>query len=437
MVGRPRVVIVGAGFAGLDCATRLAGEPVAVTLVDRHNFHTFQPLLYQVATAGLAAADVGHPVRGIFQDAPNVAVRTAEVIGVDWTERTVAVAEGAAIPFDHLVLAAGATTNWFDVAGAEGNALPLYGLGDAIRVRNHVLAQFEAADADPSLVEAGALTFVVVGGGPTGVEMVGALTELFDTVLAKDFRHLDMSATRVVLVEMGDAVLRPFAPRLQRYAADQLGRRGVELRLGATVAEVAADHVVLADGEVLATRTLIWAAGVRANRLAGVVGLEQGPGGRILVGPDLRVAGRPEVSVVGDLAAVSGPRGDPLPQLAPVAKQSGRFVGERIAREVHGRSSGAFRYVDRGTMATIGRGAAVAQLPLGITLTGVPAWMAWLLLHLVFLVGFRNRVSVFTSWAWNYLTYDRTPRLIIDPARSEPKPGHRPDEGPRPIPPGR
>lgn len=422
VAARPHVVVVGAGFAGIDCAKRLVGEPVDVTLVDRHNFHTFQPLLYQVATAGLSAADVAHPVRGVFQHAPNVSVRTATVTGVDVERRLVEVAGGQALPYDHLVLAAGATTAWFGVPGAEEHGLPLYSLDDAIRLRNHVLRQFEAADADPSLLDDGALTFVVVGGGPTGVETAGALTELFAMVLAKDFRRLDVGRARVVLLEMADAVLAPFSQRAQRHGADQLVARGVDLRLGERVTEVGPGHVALASGEVVPTRTLVWAAGVRANPLADVVGLERGPGGRIVVDADLTVPGHPEVSVVGDLAAITGPGGTPLPQLAPVAKQSGRFVGDHLARQLRGKRPRRFRYLDKGTMATIGRGAAVADLPFGVRLTGTPAWLAWLFLHLLSLAGFRNRLSVFTSWAWNYVTYDRGQRLIIEcePSRRRP-----------------
>lgn len=420
MARRPAIVIVGAGFAGLDCAKRLVGEPVEVTLVDHRSYHTFQPLLYQVATAGLGASDVAYPIRGIFQQAPNVAVRKATVTGVDWDAGVVALDAGGTLRFDHLVLAAGATARWFEVPGAEEHGFPLYSLDDAIRLRNHVLGRFEAADADPTILDGGALTFVVVGGGPTGVETAGALSELFTMVLAKDFRRLDVGRARVVLVEMGDAVLGPFSERARRHGHDQLVTRGVDLRLGERVTRVGPHEVALAGGDVLGTHTLVWAAGVRANPLADVLGLEQAAGGRIVVGPDLRVPERPAVFVVGDMAAVKGTDGKLLPQLAPVAKQSGRHAGEVIARSVRGRRSTPFRYRDRGTMATIGRGAAVADLPLRISLTGAPAWLVWLFLHLLLLAGFRNRLSVFVSWAWNYVTYDRGPRLIIEPETRPP-----------------
>jgi NADH dehydrogenase len=413
-VARPHVVIVGAGFGGLDCAKQLVNEPVDVTIVDRHNFHTFQPLLYQVATAGLASSDVAYPVRGIFQDAANVRFRTGTVTGVDFDAKHLALSDGATIPYDTLVLALGATTNFFGVEGAAEHAFPLYGLQDAIRLRNHVIAQFERADSDPSLLDRGALTFVVLGGGPTGVEMAGALTELFGMVFAKDFRRLDVGAARVVLVEMTDAVLAPFSARAQRHAREELQHRGVEVRLGERVTSVGPDTVTLASGEVLKTGTVVWAAGVRANPIADALGVEQVRGGRIKVGRDLRIAEQPDTFVIGDLAAIEGPGGVLLPQVAQVAKQSGHYVGKQIARSLRGRSTKPFRYFDKGTMATIGRNAAVADLPLRIRLTGFVAWVAWLFLHLLYLVGFRNRLSVLVSWGWSYLTWDRGPRLILE-----------------------
>ncbi|HUF32569.1 MAG TPA: NAD(P)/FAD-dependent oxidoreductase [Acidimicrobiales bacterium] len=418
-----RVVIVGAGFAGLDCARALAGSRAEVTLVERNNFHTFQPLLYQVATAGLAAADVSHAVRGIVAGVDNVTVRRGVVTGVDWDQRTLELdGDHPALPFDRLVLAAGAVAGFFGVPGAEEHGFPLYSLTDAIRLRNHILERFEAADEDPLLIDRGALTFVVVGGGPTGVEIAGALMELFEMVLRHDFPRLAVHRARVVLVEMADTVLGPFSPQSRRHGVEELRRRGVELRLGQQVASVAADALTLTSGERIDTSTLVWAAGVRANPLADALGVDQTGGGRIVVGDDLRLPGHPEAFAVGDVAAVLGPDGRPLPQLAPVAKQSGAHVGPVLRAEAEGTTSPApFRYRDRGTMATIGRRAAVADLPLGIRLSGTPAWLAWLGLHLLLLVGFRNRLSVFVNWAWSYLTYDRGPRLIIE--ASDPPPG--------------
>ncbi len=413
MTDTRRVVIVGAGFAGMAAAKGLDGAPVEVTLVDRNNFSTFQPLLYQVATSGLNAADVAHPVRGVFQDQANLAFRQATATGVDWDRRRLLLEDGA-LDFDHLVVAAGACTNFFGVEGAEAHALPLYGLRDAVRLRNHVLGRFEATDASPALIDDGALTFVVVGGGPTGVEVAGALVELFDRVLRKDFHTLAVSRARVLLLEMRDELLPPFSPPSRRHARAILEARGVEVRTATTVERVGATRVRLAGGEELRAHTLVWAAGVRANPVAAALGLPTGRGGRIVVDDHLRVRDRPGVFAVGDVAAAPDRHGEPLPQLAPVAMQAGRHVATQIRADHDAGATRPFRYVDKGTMATIGRRAAVAELPLGIRLSGTPAWFAWLGLHLVFLVGARNRFSVLVNWAWNYLTWDRGPRLILD-----------------------
>ena len=423
-----RVVIVGAGFGGLAAARALAAAPVEVTLVDRNNFHTFQPLLYQVATSGLASADVAYPVRGIVARQENLAFRQAAVIGADLNARVLHLQhedhEVEDLPYDHLIVAAGATTNTFGIPGVDRHGFPLYNLADAVRLRNHVLERFEAADAEPALLDEGALTLVVVGGGPTGVEVAGALSELFQ-VLRKDFRQLDVGRARVVLVEMADSLLGPFSGRSQAHARGALEERGVEVRTGTQVARVRETQVTFADGEELAAHTLVWAAGVQANPVGAALGLRTGRGGRIEVGPDLAVVDRPGVWAIGDVAAIVDPKGGSgalLPQLAPVAMQSGRHVARQICCLAAGRPvpTVPFRYRDKGTMATIGRSRAVAELPLGIKLRGFPAWLAWLGLHLVMLAGFRNRISVFANWAWNWLTYDRGPRLIF---RSKARPG--------------
>lgn len=405
---------MGAGFAGLNAARELDGAPCDVLLVDRHNFHTFQPLLYQVATGGLNAADVAYPVRGIFRRQENLSFRRGTVTAVDADAREVVLASGDRLGYDHLVVSAGASTNYFGVEGAAERAFPLYRLTDAVRLRNHVLNAFEAAEADPSAIDRGALTFVVVGGGPTGVEVAGALVELFETVLRKDYRRARPERARVVLVEMLDAVLPPFGPGSRRRALADLRSRGVDVRLGEAVEEVRPTSVRLASGEQLETWTVVWAAGVRASPLAERLGFEQTKGGRVVVGPDLSVPGHPEVFVVGDLAAARGPEGDLYPQLAPVAIQAGEHVARQVRRRIAGRPTEDFVYRDKGVMATIGRRAAVAELPNGIRLRGTVGWFAWLLLHLVMLVGFRNRVSVLVNWAWNYLVWDRGPRLILE-----------------------
>ena len=413
MTKRPRVVIVGGGFGGMTAAKSIARLPVEITLVDRHNFHTFSPLLYQVATSGLAPDDIAPNLRGIVQRHPNVDAVMAEVRGVDFEQRSVLVENGPSIPYDTLVLAAGAVSSDFGVPGVQEHAIGLKNLDDAIRVRSAVLRRFEEANTDPSLVDTGTLTFVVAGGGPTGVELCGALSELFSKVLAKDFKNLDVSRARVVLVEMTDHVLDAFSERSRSVARAQLERRGVEVLLGRSIVSIDADAVRLDDGTVISTRTVVWAAGVKANPLADTFGLTQTRRGEIVVGEDLTVPGRPDVFVIGDLAAATGRDGRNLPQLAPVAMQQARYVARTLERRSRGRRSRPFRYLDKGSMATIGRRSAVAELPLGIRFDGTLGWFSWLGLHLLFLVGFRNRLVVFVNWAWNYLNWDRGNRVIV------------------------
>jgi NADH dehydrogenase len=408
-----RIVIVGGGFGGMTAAKALSKLPVEVTLIDRHNFHTFSPLLYQVATAGLAPDDIAPNLRGIVQNHPNVDALMAEVRGVDFERREVLVESGAPIPYDVIVLAAGAVSSDFGVAGVREHAIPLKSLDDAIRVRTAVLRRFEQANTDPSLLDHGVLTFVVAGGGPTGVELCGALSELFTKVLVKDFKRLDVGRARVVLVEMAEHLLGTFSGPSRREALRALQKRGVEVRLGRSIVSVGANEVRLDDGTVIPTRTVVWAAGVKASPLADVLGLEQTKRGEIVVNDDLTVAGHPEVFVIGDLAAATRPDGRPYPQLAPVAMQGARHVARTIDRRLRGRRPRPFRYVDKGNMATIGRRSAVAELPFGIRFGGTVGWLSWLGLHLVFLVGFRNRIVVFVNWAWNYLNWDRGNRVIV------------------------
>jgi len=406
------VVIVGAGFGGISAARALADAPVDVTIVDRHNFHTFAPLLYQVATAGLAPDDIAPNLRGIVQADPNVDVRLAHVTGVDFERRDVLVDDGPPIPYDFLVLAMGAVSSDFGVPGVDEHAIPLKTLEDATRLRSTVLARFEAANADPALIDEGILTFVVAGGGPTGVELSGALAELFSKVLARDFKHLDVSRARVVLVEMTNHLLGSFSPKSRAEAAHELEVRGVELRLGTSIASVEPRAVHLADGSSIPSRTVVWAAGVMANPLGAGLGLATTKRGGVTVGPDLTVPGRPEVFVIGDLAAAQARDGSVYPQLAPVAMQAGRHAARSIVRRLHGKQPRPFRYIDKGTMATIGRRSAVAELPLGIRFWGTLGWLSWLALHLVFLIGFRNRVVVLVNWTWNYFKWDRGHRVI-------------------------
>jgi NADH dehydrogenase len=413
--GRHRVVVVGAGFAGLNVVKHLAGQPVDVVVVDRHNYNTFQPLLYQVATAGLDASDVAHSVRSIMRDRPNVESRMGLVVGVDPDTKVVLVEGEEPIAYDTLVIAVGATTNYFGVPGAEEFALPLYTLDHANALRNHMLRCFEQAAVEPASIDDGVLTFVIGGAGPTGVETAGALAELFVWVLSRDFPEVDASRARAIIVETRPAVLAAFHPRIQRYARETLESRGVELRLTETVRAVTRTRVQLESGTEIKAHTLIWTAGVRPNPLADRLPFERDSSGRLQVNRDLSVTDHPDVFAIGDLAAARGRDGRVLPQVAPVAIQSGAHVARAITRRLEGRTTRPFHYFDRGTMATIGRRAAVADLPLGVRLRGTVAWFAWLALHLVYLIGgFRNRFLVFAKWAWNYFRWDWGPRLILD-----------------------
>lgn len=429
----PHVVVIGAGFGGLAAAKALGEAGVRTTLIDRNNFHTFLPLLYQVATAGLNPADVAYPVRGIFRRHPTVLFRQGTVTGVDWATNTLTLEEEeapddttevpATMAFDHLIVAVGSSARFFGVQGAAEHGFPLYELSDAVRLRNHLLRRFEAADADASLIEQGALTVVIVGGGPTGVEVAGATDELVCHVLRRDFHDLDVDRAKIVLAEGGPDLLAPFSPKSRSNALDTLEGRGVDVRLGVNVTAVEPGLVTFSDGSTLPAHTLVWAAGVQAEPLAGALDVPQGPGGRIVVGPDLRIEGLDHAYAIGDVAHIQpdgAERG--LPQLAQVAIQSGRHAAEQILRSTRGEPSETFRYVDKGTMATIGRRAAVAELPFGIRLRGTLGWLSWLFLHLVMLVGFRNRLSVFLNWAWGYLTWDRGNRLILEQPRPKTTP---------------
>jgi NADH dehydrogenase len=416
---RHHVVVVGAGFGGLAAARALRDAPVDVTVLDARNHHTFQPLLYQVATAGLDGDDICFPIRGIFGRQRNARVRLGEVRDVDLDGRHLTMSDGTTLDYDDLVLAAGAVTNTFGIPGVEEHAFGLKSLGDAMAIRTHVLLRFEEADADPAKLTDGTLTVVIAGGGPTGVEMAGGLAELFSHVLRRDFPRLDVRAARVVLLEATDRLLGTFHPKLADDARRTLEAAGVEVLLERAVARVEPDAVVLTDGTTIPAATMVWAAGVRAHPLGETLGVELTKGGRVVVGDDLALPGRPEVHVVGDLAASPGPGSAgsdgavaPLPQLAAVAIQGGHHAAAMIAGRLRGEPPRAFHYVDKGTMATIGRHDAVAQLPGGIRLKGPVGWLAWLVLHLVMLIGFRNRANVLVNWAWNYLTYDRASRII-------------------------
>ena len=407
---RPTVVIVGAGFGGLRAAHALRKAPVDVILIDRHNYHLFQPLLYQVATAGLEPEQIAKPVRAILRGQANLDFRMTEVTGLDLEGRLVATADGA-IPYDYLILAVGGETNYFGLESVVRHGFGLKDIPEAIRIRNHVLHGFERAvlEHDPERRRA-ELTFVVVGGGPTGVEMAGALSELIRLVLVKDYPRLNVKDVRVLLVEATDRLLGPMPPRLREAAAETLWRKHVEVRFGATVADYDGARVLLKSGEVIPARTLIWAAGVQAVPLTARLGLATGRQGRIPVSATLQVAEHPDIYVIGDAAYLEAD-GQPLPMMAPVAIQMAETAAENIRRRVAGKPSVPFLYRDPGSLATIGRNAAVAYIR-GIGFTGFPAWVVWLVVHILQLIGFRNKLFVLLNWAWDYFFYERAARLI-------------------------
>lgn len=415
----PHVLIVGAGFGGLGVAEQLTHVPVHVTLIDRHNYHTFHPLLYQVATSLLNAEDVGAPVRSLFRHHENVNFRLGTVTGIDVPERKIKMDNGDELNYDYLVLAGGSTVNYFGTPGAAEHAFPLYTLTNAVKLRNQVMQRFEAADRDPTIVDDGGLTFMIVGAGPTGVETAGALADLFYNLLPKDYHQLATEMARIILVEMGQNVLPPFKDNLRKYAQYDLEDRGVELRLGESVAEVGPTSLKLKSGEEIKAHTVIWAAGVQANPLAHILGMPQGRGGRVKLNPDLTVPEHPEIYVVGDMGEVTSD-GQLLPQLASVAMQSGEHVGRQIARRIAGENLQDFKYWDKGFMATIGRGSAVVEFPNKRTLHGPLAYFAWLGVHLVLLSGMRNRIETLWNWGWSALTHDRAARIIIDGKDEEP-----------------
>ena len=411
------MVIIGGGFGGLYAAKALGSVPVAVTLIDRRNHHVFQPLLYQVATAGLSAIDIGEPIRRILRRQANTSVQLAEVVSVDLEARHVLLAEGEPIEYDYLIVATGAGDSYFGHDDWEPHAPGLKSIEDALEIRRRVLLAFEQAEMvkDPDSRRA-LLTLAVIGGGPTGAELAGALAELSRHTLSDEFRQFDAGDARVLLIEAGDRILPGYPPALSARAQRQLERLGVEIRTGAPVTEVDAGGIRLGD-ERIPCRTMLWAAGVAASPLGASLGTELDKAGRVIVEPDLTVPGHPEVFVVGDLAHVVQ-NGRPLPGVAPAAIQMGRHAADSITRAVRAEPTQSFRYVDRGTMATLGRSSAIAVIK-GIRLWGLPAWLAWLFIHILFLIGFRNRAVVLFEWARSYLTYSRSARLILHPRDSD------------------
>jgi NADH dehydrogenase len=411
-VKRKQVVIVGAGFGGLAAAKALSGRDVTVTLIDRTNHHLFQPLLYQVATAALAPSDIATATRTLMAGYGNVTTLLDEVAGVDDAAREVLTASGERIRYDYLVLATGCSYSFFGNDEWAEHAPVLKTLADALSIRERLLDAFERAERSVDASEiASLLTFVVVGGGPTGVEMAGAIAELAKTALARDFRNIGSDALRIMLVEAGSTILSAFPDDLPGYAAAALTRLGVEVMLGAPVRSIDADGLQVGDTRIDAA-TVIWAAGTRANEAAAWLGADAARNGALRVLPDCSVKDRPHVFAIGDVASFTGSDGKPLPGLAPVAKQQGRYVGELIWNEVQGRRTSApFRYRNWGSMAVIGRSHAVADFGT-IRLRGFIAWLSWSLVHLMLLVDFRSRLTVYVNWAWSWFTRGRGVRLL-------------------------
>lgn len=412
--GPKHVIIVGGGFAGLGCARKLASRPeVRVTLIDKNNYHQFQPLLYQVATSLLAPDDIAVSLRKIFRKYPNVDVKLAEVESADPTTKTVTTKSGEVYQGDYLVLAAGSQPNFFRTPGAAEHSFPLYSLDDAERLRSRILQVFEDADRDPQLVEKGALNFVIVGGGPTGTEMAGALAEMINSTMTQEYRDLAVTAARVYLIDHGHAVLGPFSERAHEYAARVLKRDGVQIRLGTAVKEVAPGHVVLSDGTRIDTHVVVWGGGLMAAPLAAKTGLPQGRGGRVDVRPDLTVEGFPGVYVLGDFANIPSPGGGTLPQLGSVALQTGYWTGQHILYDVKNIAHYPFHYHDKGFMAMIGRNAAIAEIgEHRHELHGPVAFAAWLGVHAYLMSGVRNRIEAFIEWAWDYFSASRGPQAL-------------------------
>ncbi len=405
-----RVVVIGAGFGGLTAAQRLARLPVALTIIDQRNHHLFQPLLYQVATAGLSPADIATPIRSMFRARKNVRVLLGCVTSIDTDARQVMLGADR-VSYDTLVVATGARHAYFGHDAWEAFAPGLKQIEDATTIRRRILISFELAEAtDDADARRRLLTFVVIGAGPTGVELVGAIAELARFALAEDFRNINPRDARIVLVEAGDRVLASFPPALSASAQRALEALGVELHRGTAVSDCTAEGVVVGD-ELIAAHTVLWAAGVTASAAADWLGAAHDRSGRVIVGSDLTLPGHSEVFVLGDTAAVTGEDGRPLPGVAPAAKQQGAYVAAVIGARLAGKPAAAFRYRDMGNLATIGRGYAVADFG-WLRLSGRFAWLLWGIVHIAFLIGFRNRIAVLLDWLWAYVTFKRGARLI-------------------------
>jgi NADH:quinone reductase (non-electrogenic) len=411
----PRVLILGGGFAGVGAAQKLEDADADVVLVDRHDYHTFQPLLYQLATGLLETTAVGHSLRDLVERQKNTSVHKATVTAVDLDAKEVRFAELSPMAYDYLVVGLGAEVNFFGTEGAAEHAFPMYTLPNAVRLKDHLLERWEAAERDPSIVEDGALNVVIVGGGPTGVETAGAVAELYRADFAKDYPTLPQDDAHIILVEAGPELFSMFKPKLREYTAQALTDRTVEVRTGAMVASVSPTRVTLKGGEELKAHTLVWGAGLQGNSLVQTLGLELERGNRIGVGPDLALPDRPEVYALGDIAAIVNEKTQQvLPQLGSVALQSGEHAGETIARRIAGKKTKPFKYRDKGTMAAIGRRAAVVQMLGGRTMTGTKAQLAWATVHLALLPTNEDRAKAVVDWAGATLTHQRAGRITVE-----------------------
>jgi len=412
---RPRVLILGGGFAGVGAAQKLKDADAEVVLVDRHDYHTFQPLLYQLASGLIEETAVGHSLRDLLAHHDSTTIHKASVAGVDLESRSVTFDEIDPITYDYLVLALGAEVNYFGTEGAAEHAFPMYTLPHAVRLKDHLLERWEAADRDRSLIADGALNVVVVGGGPTGVETAGAIVELYRGDFAKDYKNVAQENARVVLVEAGPELFPMFKPKLRKYADKALTERTVEVMTGTPVASVSPTRVTLKSGDVLEAHTLVWGAGLQGNELVRSLGLELQRGNRIGVGPELTLPDHPEVYVIGDIAAITDSKTEQvLPQLGSVALQSGEHTGETIARRITGKKTKPFAYKDKGTMATIGRKAAVVQMLGGRTMTGLKAQLAWGTVHLALLPTNEDRAKAVVDWAGAAMTHQRVGRITVE-----------------------
>jgi NADH dehydrogenase len=412
----PQVIIIGAGFAGLYAARTLAHSQSRVTIVDRRNHHTFQPLLYQVATAALSPGEIAYPIRHIFRDDSKISVLLAEPTGFDLAQRKVRI-NGDELDYDYLIVAAGSTHAYFGHPEWETYAPGLKTVEDATEIRRRMLLAFEIAERRARLDHnAEPINFVVIGGGPTGVELAGALSEIAQSVLASDFRSIDPRSTRVLLIEAGPRILPAFPPELSDSAVRQLSRLGVQVMTGSKVTGIDASHVYL-DGRSFPASVVLWAAGVSASPLGKMLGVPTDHAGRVLVQPDLTIPGHPEVFACGDMASLMQENGKPVPGVAPAAIQMGQYAAHTILGDQRGEPRRPFHYLDKGNLATIGRSAAIADLR-GFRMSGFFAWLAWLFVHVLFLIGFRNRVQVLWEWFWAYVTFSRGARLITGQSRS-------------------